>query len=206
MCNLNLYLSQNIKDNLRETIFQQCAVAQVHPTVSDAIHCQPSDSRELRAEGPMKVLDVASSRPSSTGAVRHPPFGLSNGVQPHDGASGKGFHLRPPHPAPSNQFSYVQADQRRDIATPYSSVLHMQNGDNRSFPRDRNGMKATRHEIGESWMAPSHYSGKAFAILQYRVLQHSIFPLVLLLLVSFRSMLSRWLQRSLCYWIISCST
>lgn len=154
--------SQNIKDNLRETIFQQCAVAQVHPTVSDAIHCQPSDSRELRAEGPMKVLDVASSRPSSTGAVRHPPFGLSNGVQPHDGASGKGFHLRPPHPAPSNQFSYVQADQRRDIATPYSSVLHMQNGDNRSFPRDRNGMKATRHEIGESWMAPSHYSGPCF--------------------------------------------
>lgn len=154
--------SQNIKDNLQETVFQQCTVAQVHPAVSDAIHCRPSDSREIHAEGPLKVLDSASSHPSSNGAVSHPPFGLSNGVQPPDGASGKGFHLRPPHPAPSNQFSYVQADQRRDLATPYSNVLHMQNADNRSFPRDRNGMKSARHEIGESWMVPSHYSGPCF--------------------------------------------
>lgn len=157
---------QNTKDNLPDTLFQQCTVAQVHLAVSDAIHCQPSDSREIRAEGPLKVLDSASSRPSSTGAVPHPPFSLSNGVQPLDGASGKGFHLRPPHPAPSNQFSYVQADQRRDIATPYSNVIHMQNADNRSFSRDRNGMKSAQREIVENWMAPSHYSGKAFAILQ----------------------------------------
>lgn len=154
--------SQNIKDNLQETIFQQCTVAQVHLAVSDAIHCQPSDSREIHAEGPLKLLDSSSSRPSSTGAVSHPPFGLSNVVHPPDGPSGKGFHLRPPHPAPSNQFSYVQADQRRDISTPYSNVLHMQNADNRSFSRDRNGIKSAQREIGESWVAPSHYSGPCF--------------------------------------------
>ncbi|MCE3050701.1 hypothetical protein HAX54_047907 [Datura stramonium] len=145
--------SQNIKDNLQETVFQQCKVAQVHPAVSDAIHCQPSTSREIHAEGPLKVPDSVSSRPSSSVAVSHLPFGLSNGVQPPDGAPGKGFHLRPPHPAPSNQFSYVQADKRRDIATPYSNV---------SFSRDRNGMKSARREIGESWIAPSHYSGPCF--------------------------------------------
>ncbi|PHT38286.1 HUA2-like protein 2 [Capsicum baccatum] len=154
--------SQNIKDNLQEAVFQRCTVAQVHPTVSDAIHCQPRDSREIHAEGPLKVLDSVRSRPSGNGAVSRPPFGLSNGVHPPDGASGKGFHLRPPHPAPSNQFSYVQADQRRDIATPYSNVLHMQNADNSSFSRDRNGMKSVQCEIGESWMAPSHYSGPCF--------------------------------------------
>ncbi|CAN4093496.1 unnamed protein product [Withania somnifera] len=153
--------SQNIKDNLQD-VFQRCTVAQVHAAVSDAIHCWPSDSREIHAEGPLKVLDSASSCPSSNGAVSHPQFGLSNKVQPPDGASGEGFRLRPPHPAPSNQFSYVQADQRRDIATPYSNVLHMQNADNRSFPRDRNGMKSVQREIGESWMAPSHYSGPCF--------------------------------------------
>lgn len=165
MCNLNVHVLQNIKDNLQETIFQRCSVAHVHLAVSDAIHCQTSDSREIHGEGPLKVLDSSSSRPSGTGAVSHPPFGLSNVVHPPDGASAKGFHLRPPHPAPSNQFSYVHADQRRDISTPYSNVLHMQNGDNRSFSRDLNGIKSARHEIGESWMTQSHYSGKAFAIL-----------------------------------------
>ncbi|XP_025888857.1 protein HUA2-LIKE 2 [Solanum lycopersicum] len=154
--------SQNIKDNLQETIFQRCSVAHVHLAVSDAIHCQTSDSREIHGEGPLKVLDSSSSRPSGTGAVSHPPFGLSNVVHPPDGASAKGFHLRPPHPAPSNQFSYVHADQRRDISTPYSNVLHMQNGDNRSFSRDLNGIKSARHEIGESWMTQSHYSGPCF--------------------------------------------
>ncbi|KAJ8543183.1 hypothetical protein K7X08_005706 [Anisodus acutangulus] len=154
--------SQNIKDNLHENVFQQCTVAQVHPTVLDALHCQPPGGRDINDEGPLKVLDSASSHPSSNGAVSHPPFCLSNGLQPPDVASGKGFHLRPPHPAPSNQFSYVQADQRRDIATPYSNVQHMQNTDNRSFSRDRNGMKSVRREIGESWMAPSHYSGPCY--------------------------------------------
>ncbi|KAJ8547501.1 hypothetical protein K7X08_011087 [Anisodus acutangulus] len=151
--------SQNIKDNLHGNVFQQCTVAQVHPAVSDALHCQPPDDRDIHAEGPLKVLDSASSHPSSNGAVSHPPFCLSNGAQPPDVASGKGFHLRPPHPAPSNQFSYVHADQRKDIATPYSNVHHMQHADNRSFPRDCNGIKSARREIGESWMAPSHYSG-----------------------------------------------
>nr|XP_016489139.1 PREDICTED: protein HUA2-LIKE 2-like isoform X1 [Nicotiana tabacum] len=154
--------SQNIKDNLQETVFQQCEAPQIHPIVSDAIHCQPSDGREIHAEGPLKVLDSASSRPSSNGAVSHPPFCLSNGVPPPDGASSKGFHLRPPHPAPSNQFSYVQADQRRDTATPYSNVFHMQNADNRSFSRDHNRMKSAQREIGESWMTPSHYSGPCY--------------------------------------------
>ncbi|XP_060181445.1 protein HUA2-LIKE 3-like [Lycium barbarum] len=149
--------SQNIKDNLQETVFQQCTVAQAHPAVPDAIHCQPSDGREIHAKGSLKVLDAASSRPSSNGAVSHPPFCLSNGVQPPDGACGKGFHLRPPHPAPSNQFSYVQADQRRDIATPYSNVQHMP-----SFSRDRSGMKSVRREIAESWMPQSHYSGPCY--------------------------------------------
>ncbi|CAN4091583.1 unnamed protein product [Withania somnifera] len=161
-CNLNVHVLQNIKDNLQETVFQHCTVAQVHAAVSDAIHCRPSDSREAHAEGPLKVVDSASSCPSRNGAVSHPPFGLSNGVQPPVGSSCKGFRLRPPHPAPSNQFSYVQADQRRDIAIPYSNVLHMQNADNRSFPRGRNGMKSVRREIGESWMEPSHYSGPCF--------------------------------------------
>lgn len=82
----------------------------------------------------------------------------ANNVHQMDGPNlhNRNYHLRPPHPAPSNQFSYVQADQRaqsrRDPLPPYPSTYHVTpNMEPGNFYNDHDGMKLAPHEFGENW-------------------------------------------------------
>uniref|UniRef100_A0A5B6ZB26 Putative HUA2-like protein 3 n=1 Tax=Davidia involucrata TaxID=16924 RepID=A0A5B6ZB26_DAVIN len=132
--------------------------------ISDAVHYHAAEGGDLQ----MQIPDSASSCSFSSLAVSHPPIGLVNGVQQTDGATlhNKAYHLPPPHPAPSNQFSYVQADQPvqslREVPLPsYPDRFHfVQNTDSGNFYTDHNRMKLTPHELGKSWRssAPS-FSG-----------------------------------------------
>ncbi|KAJ9543359.1 hypothetical protein OSB04_023066 [Centaurea solstitialis] len=73
--------------------------------------------------------------------VPRPPVQAANNV-----------HLRPPHPAPSSQFSYFQSD--REIPPPsYPGRFHFVNGtDTGNFHSDHDRMHAAPHD--ESWRFP----------------------------------------------------
>ncbi|KAK6164715.1 hypothetical protein DH2020_001579 [Rehmannia glutinosa] len=130
------------------TILTMIAAALVH------------ENTDFETEAPRHMPDSTSAacfndRPTSRLSAR-----ASNSIQPND-ASSKSFHLRPPHPAPSNQFSYVQerVQSRRDIP-PHSrpNRFHTRNSDNGNFyrdfrDRDRNKF-VQRDNIGEGWRPP----------------------------------------------------
>eukprot|EP00262_Sarcandra_glabra_P009818 TRINITY_DN2443_c0_g1_i1.p1 TRINITY_DN2443_c0_g1~~TRINITY_DN2443_c0_g1_i1.p1 ORF type:complete len:644 (+),score=133.62 TRINITY_DN2443_c0_g1_i1:222-1934(+) len=81
----------------------------------------------------------------------HPSSQAGNNAQQSSGAPlpNKAYHLQPPPPTVSNQFSYVQAEKR------FHFVHDMHGG---SFYDDRSGMRGSQHEIDEScrFSAPVH--------------------------------------------------
>ncbi|EXB39341.1 hypothetical protein L484_025036 [Morus notabilis] len=81
----------------------------------------------------------------------------------------KGYPLRPPHPPPSNQFSYVREEQfkpRREGAPPppYSNRHHfVQNWDRENFYNNHERMKQAPHEHHDGWRFPPHsFSGPPY--------------------------------------------
>lgn len=89
--------------------------------------------------------------------VSHPPTQSVNSVPQLDKAvSQKAFHLRPPYPAPSNQFSYVHAEQRtqrREIPPQsYHTRSHFaHNRDRGNFYSDHDRFEAAPHDAGDNW-------------------------------------------------------
>lgn len=87
---------------------------------------------------------------------------VNNGRQT-DGATlhNKNYSLRPPHPAPSNQFSYFQGDQRvrphRDAPSPsFSNRFHYaQNADRENSYNNHERMKPPPYELHEHWRFPA---------------------------------------------------
>ncbi|KAL8148942.1 protein HUA2-LIKE 2-like isoform X2 [Apium graveolens] len=99
----------------------------------------------------------------------HPPTQSMNSVPQLDGAvSQKAFHLRPPHPAPSNQFSYVHADQRtqrREIPPQsYHTRSHFaHNRDRGNFYSDNDRFEAAPHDAGDNWRhSEPSFSGPSY--------------------------------------------
>lgn len=141
-----LYVSKhNIKDDPLQSAAQQSVAPRINPTIME-----PANNHAPQS---------------------HPPIRAVNSVQQADGAAlhNTAFHLRPPHPAPSNQFSYVQADhqlQPRMDAPPQSyppNRFHfVQNTDNGNFYGDQDRMKLAPHEIGESWRFSAPLSGPCY--------------------------------------------
>ena len=94
--------------------------------------------------------ESSSSCSYSSLPVPRPPVQAANNV-----------HLRPPHPAPSSQFSYFQSD--REIPPPsYPGRFHFVNStDTGNFHSDHDRMHAAPHD--ESWrFPPPPFSGKPF--------------------------------------------
>ncbi|KAJ0699230.1 putative CID domain-containing protein [Helianthus annuus] len=78
-------------------------------------------------------------------------------------------HLRPPHPAPSSQFSYFQSDQScREIPPPsYPGRFHFVNGtDTGNFHSDHDRMHVPPQD--DSWrFPPPPFSGKDLDFMQF---------------------------------------
>ncbi|XP_076901147.1 protein HUA2-LIKE 2-like [Bidens hawaiensis] len=99
-------------------------------TAAMSVHYHPSEVPE-------------SSKPCSFGAPRPPVQATGN------------VHLRPPHPAPSSQFSYFQSDQScREVPPPsYPGRFHfVNNTDSGNFHCDHDRMHG--HPQDDSWRYP----------------------------------------------------
>ncbi|KAL3647899.1 hypothetical protein CASFOL_008867 [Castilleja foliolosa] len=135
-------------------------------TNGDAAH-HVRENKDFEAEIPRHMPDSGSAcfndRPNNTTRFSGR---ASNNDQTNDAYS-KSFHLRPPHPAPSNQFSYVQErmQSRRDIPPPSRpNRFHSRNSDNGNSYRDPDRNKFVhRDNIGEGWRPPfSSISGPCY--------------------------------------------
>ncbi|CAL5357529.1 unnamed protein product [Camellia sinensis] len=160
---LDSKLYMNIRANLHQSMVQQPAAPRINLIRSDAICYQARDCRDLQMQ---------TQIPDASGSCSHPPIQPVSSAQQTDGAtfSNKAYHLRPPpQPAPSNQFSYVQADQRmqtlREAQPPsYPNRPHfVQNTDCGNFYSDHDRMKLDPHELRDSW----RFSGPSFSGTSY---------------------------------------
>ncbi|CAA3025575.1 Hypothetical predicted protein [Olea europaea subsp. europaea] len=157
--NWKLYPSaQKIKSHIQEPLTKQSILPNNNLTTSDAVHHHAHDNRNFEAQMP-RTSDFPNSCSFSSQTGSHPFAQACNTMLPADGAFNKGFHLRPPHPSPTNQFSYVQDQRmqsRRDVPVPsYHNRFDVQNSGNGNFYRDHDRMKfAPRDNIGECWKPP----------------------------------------------------
>ncbi|CAI9107872.1 OLC1v1007344C2 [Oldenlandia corymbosa var. corymbosa] len=151
--------SQNIEEDFRESSSQQSHAPGVNPKISDGLQSSRAGPLEFQSQVPNHLANPThcsfNNRPISS-----PPVRAVNNIPPSDGAYNKGFRLRPPHPAPSNQFSYVQSDHRvqsrRDVPPPsHSTRYHVPNTENGNFYRDADRMKLAPRDTGEHWRAPA---------------------------------------------------
>ena len=153
---------QNIEDDLQKSTADQSIAPGVNLLTSETAQCSSHGHIDFHSQVPKQIPNSTNCSFSSP-PVSHPPVRTVNNP-PADGAFNKGFHLRPPHPAPSNQFSYMQVDHRaqsRDIPpASHPTRFHLQNTDNGNFYRDCDRMKLAPHDIGERWRAPPPFPGK----------------------------------------------
>ncbi|KAM7521564.1 hypothetical protein LguiA_011466 [Lonicera macranthoides] len=133
------------------------------------IHAPPPESRDP-PQRPMQMSESANSCSiSNIHAGSHQPVRPLNSVQQHqvDGATlhHKAFHLPPPHPAPSNQFSYVQVDQQvQSRSQSYPQQFHFvpPNTETGNF-YDHDRMKlAPPHDVSENWRFSAPLSGACY--------------------------------------------
>ena len=100
----------------------------------------------------------SANTPFGGAPVSHPPTqSVNSGAQLDGAVSQKAFHLRPPHPAPSNQFSYVHADQRTQRREfphqSYPTRSHFaHNTDRGNFYSDHDRFDGARHDAGDNWI------------------------------------------------------
>ncbi|GMH20492.1 hypothetical protein Nepgr_022333 [Nepenthes gracilis] len=94
----------------------------------------------------IQITDLTSSSSLGSYPVVHPPMQPGNNLQEADATLyGNAYHLRPPFPTSSNQFSYFQADQQQ---------VDQQREASTSAPSfcDRSQIaKLPQHELAESW-------------------------------------------------------
>ncbi|PSS06395.1 Protein HUA2-LIKE like [Actinidia chinensis var. chinensis] len=150
----------NIKENLHQFMDQQPVAPRIS---SDAVCYQAPESRDVNMQ--TQIQDSSSSCSFSNIPLPHPPIRPVNGSQQADGATfyNNAYHLRPPQPAHSNQFSYVQADQRslREVPPPpFPNRDHFgQSTDGGDFYTDHDRMKLAPNEHRDSW----RFSGPSFS-------------------------------------------
>ncbi|EYU43470.1 hypothetical protein MIMGU_mgv1a018061mg, partial [Erythranthe guttata] len=149
-----------LRPSSQEPRAKQSYLPRVKPRSMDVLHHRSRDSRDSVAQLPRHMPHCTSPRrfsdqPNSNLSGR----ACNNSFQPVDGSHSKtmGFHLRPPNPAPSDQFSYIH-QPRRDIPPPppHPDRFHTRNAENGNFyrDRDRNIKFSHRDSIGDSWRPP----------------------------------------------------
>ncbi|KAF3436329.1 hypothetical protein FNV43_RR23421 [Rhamnella rubrinervis] len=146
----------NMQDNMVQSVSLQSNAPRSNRTISDAVQYHDSESRETQSQIPESTSSSFSS--FSVHSARNVP--QSDGVNFHN----KGYPLRPPHPPPSDQFSYVQGDQhfkpRREAAPPpsYSNRFHYaHNGDRENYYDNHERMKPAPYEHRDNWRKPAPY-------------------------------------------------
>lgn len=141
---IGIYL-QNEQDHLQQSISQQSVAPRINAPISDSLHYHASDPAM-----PCAFSSFTSMRPVNN--VHH-----TEGANLHSMA----YHLPPPHPTMSNQFSYVQPLRREAPPPSYSNgsaYCH--------FYNDQDRMRSEPHDFGESWRHSSHsFPGKVNSIM-----------------------------------------
>lgn len=145
-----LYMdTHNMRDNLVQSVAQQ----PIAPRVDQTMHYRSPECRDPQMQMPESAscsFSNYSVQPVNNG--RH-----TNGATLHDTA----YTLRPPHPAPSNQFSYFHGDQhvrpRRDAPPPsYSNRYHfVQNVERENSCNSHERIKPPPYEHQEHWRFPA---------------------------------------------------
>ncbi|KAL1539792.1 protein HUA2-LIKE 3-like isoform X2 [Salvia divinorum] len=156
---------QEYKSNFQANRSTQSIVARVKPTATDALRHHVRENRDFQGHRHRQMTDSNSSCSYSDRPTSHVSSRTYNINQQTDSLS-KGFHVRPPHPAHSNQFSYAheQRIQSRRNSPPssHSNRFHTRGG-NFYKVRGRNKF-VPRDNIGECWRPPfPSISGPCYA-------------------------------------------
>lgn len=159
---------QKFNSNFQANRANQTALPRGKPTTTDAVHHRVRENKDFEAKMHRQIPDSSSACSYSDRHTSHLSSRASYSSQRTDSFNKGGFHLRPPHPAPSNQFSYVHEQSipsRRDIPPPsHSNRFQTRNTENGNFYKDRGRNKFVLHDnIGESWRPPfSSISGPCY--------------------------------------------
>nr|GMD71048.1 protein HUA2-LIKE 3-like isoform X1 [Ipomoea batatas] len=152
-----------MKDNVEESIVPQSINARAESRIPDGIQHHAPDRRGIQNHVPVQKPDSRNSHAFSSESARHPSVWVSNDMPPPEDSFKKNFRLRPPHPAPSNQFSYVQSEVQATRNAPHPSYpnrFHMHNADNVDLYRDRNDFP--HRDVGEYWRTSALPSGPCY--------------------------------------------
>ncbi|XVF72455.1 hypothetical protein PTKIN_Ptkin12aG0122700 [Pterospermum kingtungense] len=152
----------NRQDDLRSTVPSSVAPRINSTMCTNTVPCHGPESRDLPV--PMLVSDCNTS-------FNNYPVHPVNNIQQPDGPN---FHHnayppRPPHPAPSDQFSFVNSGQcmhsMRDAPPPpYSSGYYSPHVDGCNYYNSHDRMKPAPSELRESWrFPPAPFSGLRYA-------------------------------------------
>ncbi|XP_073148974.1 protein HUA2-LIKE 2-like [Henckelia pumila] len=158
--NANIYpSSQNFDNNLPGSMAKQPGLPRMKSTNVESVHHRARDNKDFEAQVPRQMPDNINTCSFNDRPTSHLSAQGSNRIHPGEGGFNKGLHVRPPHPAPSNQFSYPQQRQipsRRDLPPPsHPNRFHIRNEENSNFYRDRDRNKfVPRDNIGECWRPP----------------------------------------------------
>lgn len=125
---------------------------------SDAVHYPASERRDLQMQMPESTSRSFSNIPAR----------VLNNSQRSDSAAfhNKGYPLRPPHPPPQDQFTYVHGDHRmkprwEDPPASYSSRFQYEDDtDGASFYSDHERTRHYSYEPHENWRIPRPFYGK----------------------------------------------
>ncbi|XP_010278561.1 PREDICTED: protein HUA2-LIKE 2-like isoform X2 [Nelumbo nucifera] len=149
-----IYLDKHSQqENMQQSVDQQTGRPNVNSVTLDAASYYAPEHRDL----PKQMQRSSSSGSCGTLPGSHPSVHSGNNVQQTDGVSlpRKAYHLQPPPPLVSNQFSYVHADRCmpswRETSSP-SFSKRFQFGHDNSEGKLYNGqdrMKVAPREIGE---------------------------------------------------------
>ncbi|XP_023549407.1 protein HUA2-LIKE 2-like [Cucurbita pepo subsp. pepo] len=127
---------------------------------SDAVQYPASERRDLQMQMPESTSRSFSNIPARV---------LNNGQ--HDDSTAlhnSGYPLRPPHPPPQDQFTYVHGDHRmkprwEDPPASYSSRFrYAEDTDGEYFYNDHERMRHYSYEPHENWRVPRPFYGSRY--------------------------------------------
>lgn len=152
--------SHDLQDDLRQPLTQNSVPPRINPSLSNAVICRTPECRDQ-----MQVQHCDSTRSFS-----NYPVCQSNNVHRTDGPSfhHKAYPPRPQHPPPSNQFSYVQANQhvksRREIPPPsyFRRFQHSHDFDCGNFYNNHERMGPGPYELNDGWRFPAPFPGPRY--------------------------------------------
>ncbi|XP_077219072.1 protein HUA2-LIKE 2-like [Tasmannia lanceolata] len=161
--------THRMQNQLPQSIAQRPCKENINSMSLDTVSYRTPGYRDLQMQMPRPTPPYSSSSYESL-PCSHPSMPTANNIQQLGVAPlpNKAYHLQPPLPTVSNQFSYVQSDSQQRTqswkdcsSSPFSKGLqfvHDMHGAN--FPQGKMG--PTQHEIDERYRFSSHlHSGPA---------------------------------------------